>query len=92
VRVVERRIILIVVGVLFAIALVGTLGIMLRGESDVSGVPLSPEQRAEIDNADCAKLQDLYRRYGEGTENVEADASAFPRVKLRMQSLGCPLP
>ena len=91
-RGVERRIILIVVGVLFAIALVGTLGIMLRGESDLSGVPLSPEQRAEIDNADCTKLDELYNRYGQGTENVEADASAFPRVKLRMQSLGCPLP
>ena len=91
-RVVERRIILIVVGVLFAIALVGTLGIMLRGDSDLSNVPLSPEQRAEIDGADCTKLAELYRRYGQGSGSVEADATGFPRVRLRMQSLGCPLP
>jgi hypothetical protein len=89
---VERRIILIVVGALFALAALGTVAIMLRGESDLSGVPLSPEQRAEIDNADCSQLEELYDRYGKGTESVEADSTAFPRVQLRMQSLGCPLP
>jgi hypothetical protein len=89
---VERRIILIVVGALFALALLGTIAIMLRGESNLSGVPLSPEQRAEIDNADCAQLDALYARYAKGSGSVEADTTAIPRVQLRMQSLDCPKP
>ena len=58
--------------------------------SNSLGPPLSAAARAEIENADCARLARLDDRYAGGADSVEPDASGYRLVNERMRALKCP--
>jgi hypothetical protein len=60
--------------------------------SKPNGPELTEQERAEIGDADCAKLDELYKFWAPRADRVEPNGTALRLVTKRMRTLGCTVP